>query len=395
MRAALGIAAAVAALAAAAPTAAQGPQNVAVSHGRPGFVVAPGALPSVEASLRILRARHAAAPPGSVEGADAGYVLRLAARHLRGGPAGRRSTVSRTVRVNGWWLRRGARAPAQRVIVRDPDGVLSTYWAGRGFAVNPVASTGRWGGLNRSLSPEALADALLPFAVARRSGPRRFLLWEYYDVPDRPGAIRPGASGMAQSRMAQLLARAYYRTGEPRYAEAARGALAAFAVPVDRGGVMSPVGIPPSPWYVERAYPGDSPWKGAALNGFMVSILNLRSAAGLLEARPRPLASGPREGRRRPRAPQSARSAAMARGLAERGAATLQRFLPLHDTGAWSLYGLLTPGHPWRGFPADYAYHCYHVRLLRQLAVVEPGRGFRATARRWAGYAVRRGTPCA
>ena len=395
MRAAPWIAAAVAALAAAAPAAAQGQEQAAVSHGRPGFVVAPGALPSVEASLHILRARHAAAPPGSVERADAGYVLRLAGRHLRGGPAGRRSTVARTVRVNGWWFRRGARAPAQRVIVRDPDGVLSTHWAGRGFAVNPVATTGRWGGLNRSLSPEALADALLPFAVARRAGPRRFLLWEYYDVPDRPGAIRPGASGMAQSRMAQLLARAYYRTGEPRYADAARGALAAFAVPVDRGGVVSPVGIPPSPWYVERAYPGESPWKGAALNGFMVSILNLRSAAGLLETRPRPLASGPRETRRRPRAPQAARSAAMARGLAERGAATLQRFLPLHDTGAWSLYGLLTPGYPWRGLPADLGYHCYHVRLLRQLAVVEPGRGFRATARRWAGYAARRGVPCA
>ena len=85
----------------------------------------------------------------------------------------------------------------------------------------------------------------------------------------------------------------------------------------------------------------------------------------------------------------------MARGLAERGAATLQRFLPLHDTGAWSLYGLLTPGYPWRGLPADLGYHCYHVRLLRQLAVVEPGRGFRATARRWAGYAARRGVPCA
>ena len=175
------------------------------------------------------------------------------------------------------------------MIARDPGGVLSTYWEGRGFAVNPVATAGRWQGLNEGLTPEALADALIPLGVQRRHGARRFLLWEYYDVPDQPGVIRPGASGMAQGRIAQLMARAYHRTGEQRFADAARLALTAFTVPVNAGGVLSPVawpvGVRPMPWYVERAYPGASPWKGAALNGFMVTLLNL--------ARHRAAARGP------------------------------------------------------------------------------------------------------
>ncbi len=230
--------------------------------------------------------------------------------------------------------------------------------------------------------------------MQRRHGARRFLLWEYYDVPDQPGVIRPGASGMAQGRIAQLMARAYHRTGEQRFADAARLALTAFTVPVDAGGVLSPVawpvGVRPMPWYVERAYPGASPWKGAALNGFMVTLLNLHATAPMLAGRPvrrpgQPLAE---------RAPGAAKTAVMVRALAERGEATLARYLPLHDTGSWSLYGLLTPGYPWRGFLADAGYHCYHVRLLRQLAPLAPGRGFAVVADRWAGYAIRAGVRC-
>ena len=171
-------------------------------------------------------------------------------------------------------------------------------------------------------------------------------------MPDRPGVIRPGASGMAQGRIAQLMARAYHRTGEQRFAEAARLALEAFTVPVDAGGVLSPVawplGVRPMPWYVERAYPGASPWKGAALNGFMVTLLNLRAVAPLLGSRPNPLEAGPPDQRARERAPGAEQAGDLARALALRGERTLKRYLPLHDTGTWSLYGLLTPGRKWR-----------------------------------------------
>ena len=77
------------------------------------------------------------------------------------------------------------------------------------------------------------------------------------------------------------------------------------------------------------------------------------------------------------------------------GERTLQRYLPLHDTGSWSLYGLSTPGWAWRTHVADAGYHCYHVTLLRQLDRQAPGYGFGEWAAKWDGYARRAGLNCA
>jgi hypothetical protein len=156
-------------------------------------------------------------------------------------------------------------------------------------------------------------------------------------------------------------------------------------VDVDGGGVRTMVstapGQAPMTWYVERAYPGESPWKGAALNGFMVTLLNLRGTAALLRASPGPGADGPA-------------AAQLATDLADAGARTLGRHLADHDTGAWSLYGLLTPGRPWRTYLADLNYHCYHVRLLQQLALPYPDLGFGDVASRWDGYVADAGLAC-
>jgi hypothetical protein len=140
-------------------------------------------------------------------------------------------------------------------------------------------------------------------------------------------------------------------------------------------------GQPPAPWYVERAYPDESPWKGAALNGFMVTLLNLRGAAATLD--------GPGG---EPRV--TATAVALARRLADRGARTLARHLADHDSGSWSYYGLMTPGRAWRTHLADLNYHCYHVRLLERLATAYPGLPFHATAARWLGYVDRAGARC-
>ena len=146
-------------------------------------------------------------------------------------------------------------------------------------------------------------------------------------MPDKPGTIRPGASGMAQGRLAQLMARAYHRTGDHRFADAARGALASFTVPVARGGVVSevadPAGAPKMPWYVERAYPGANPWKGAALNGFMVTLLNLHATAPLLRARPESRGGGPSETRTRTRAAGAQEAGDLALDLMRTGEQTL------------------------------------------------------------------------
>ncbi len=351
-------------------------------------VPAAEALTGHDPARRALVAALAAAARGSAEEADIRRSLALWGTYLGPGapaaPPGRRATIARGLRANAWWFaRRGS--PAARVLLRDEDGVILTYRRGQGFAVNPVATTGRWRGLNDDVPAEALAAALMEMGVARAAGERRFLAWEYYDVADDPGAIRPGTSGMAQARVALLMAHATARTGDPRFEAAALDALSAFVVPVNEGGVRTRVatgrGQEPAPWYVERAYPGESPWKGAALNGFMVTLLNLRGTAAALD----------RDG---PEPPASAAAIALARDLADRGAATLERHLADHDSGSWSYYGLLTPGRPWRSYLADLNYHCYHVRLLAALAEPFPRRGFAETAARWQGYVDEAGASC-
>ncbi|HEX2504006.1 MAG TPA: D-glucuronyl C5-epimerase family protein, partial [Miltoncostaeaceae bacterium] len=352
------------------------------------------AIPAAEASTgrdparRALVAALASAAPGSAEDADIRRQLGLWSAYLApdaaAAPQGRRATIARAVRANAWWFAaRGS--PSGRVLLRDEDGVILTYRPGQGFAVNPVATTGRWGGLNDDVPAGALAAALMEMGVERVAGDRRFVAWEYYDVADDPAAIRPGTSAMAQGRVALLMAHAHARGGDPRFERAALDALAAFVVPVDRGGVRSMVATAPTqepaPWYVERAYPDESPWKGAALNGFMVTILNLRGAAAVLD-------------RGRAESRVSATAIALARDLADRGAVTLERHLADHDSGSWSYYGLLTPGRPWRSYLADLNYHCYHVRLLGALAEPYPERSFGATAARWQGYVDRAGAAC-
>ncbi len=150
------------------------------------------------------------------------------------------------------------------------------------------------------------------------------------------------------------------------------------------------------PWYVERAYPSANPWQGAALNGFMVTLLNLRSSARLLRSEPRPLAIGPAALRRRPRAPGAATAAgprARWPSAASRPCGTTCRCT---TPARWSIYMLYRPGFAWRAYLADATYHCYHVALLRQLAKDAPaGRStYVRFADRWAGYARRAGVSC-
>lgn len=350
------------------------------------FVVPAAGLPADAAtaarSLKTVAAAGTASPDTMT---DIGYVLRLQERFGASPLPGRRATVARIVRLNAWWFARRA-SPRGRVLVRDPDGLIYSYSAGHGFAVNPVGTAGRWQGMNDDISGPALAEALMSLGVSQSRGGRAAMTWEYFDVPGRPAEARPGVSGMAQARVGQLLAGAYGATGDLRFARAAGEAIAALAVPVDAGGALTRVAPPGggerSPWYVERAFPGGSPWLGGALNGFMVAILELRTAE-------RALLAGPPE-----HAAEVAPVAVEARRLADEGAASLERFLPLHDSGRWSFYGLLTPGHPWRTYLANETYHCYHVALLVGLSGDYPELSFGATARKWRGYAARAGVAC-
>lgn len=369
------------------PTLVQDPRGVmAVTDG--------GSIPRIQLmsarqSRAVLSRVRSRASRGSCVWRDADFVLRLANRYLRRGqPRARRLTVLRTLRVNAWWYSRSRPQPGRGTTIREPDGVLSTYWECRGFGVNPVATTGRWLKLNSDVTDLQLARAMLSLGVPRRSGTFRFRVWEYYDVPDNPGLIRPGTSGMAQGRVAALFGRGYRATGSKSYLASAALAMRAFAVSVPRGGARQllayPIGTRPSPWFVERAFPGHgNPWRGAALNGFMVSILNLKSISGYLSSTPPTGAL-----------PNAKKWASMADLLAEQGSVTLRRYLPLHDSGSWSYYGMLPTGYPWRSYLAPLNYHCYHLRLLDLLNGNFPGEGYDAWRDKWTGYLTQSGQTC-
>ena len=358
----------------------------AASRPLPQFLVPDGELPADPITATVaLHAAGTRAPTAGTTRADIGHVLELGERFANARLAGRRETVARTVRVNAWWYSR-KRAPATRVLVRDPEGIIYSYAPGRGFALNPVATAGRWQGLNEGFTNVQLATTFLAFGVAEIRGGRRTLNWEYYDIADQPTAIRPGVSAMAQSRVGQLMASAYRSTGDVRFASAAVDAMASLAVDVSAGGTRSMVAYPSgsaaAPWFVERAYPGEDPWKGAALNGLMVTLAELRTAERAL----REPVSGP--------SAEGEAAANEARRLADEGAATLDRYLPAHDSGKWSYYGLLTPGRPFRSYLATATYHCYHITLLRSLAPQYPTLRFGTVAETWAGYAALAGTTC-
>lgn len=366
-------------------------------------------MPAAGRSWSILTSLRRRAAAGSQVRDDLDWVLEFArVAATPGAPDGRRATARRALRFNAWWYSDRS-APDSRVIGRDPDGILLTYRRGHGFMVNPVATIGRWRDLNDEWSPIALAQSLLGMIVARGYNGREWGALEYFDVPGDDRAVRPGTSGMAQARAAQLFSTAWAATRDPRYANAAARVLAAFTVPVDAGGVLAsvkdPAGGPASPWYPERVYPGEDGWTGAALNGFMVSLIELRSAAASLAApaeSPAQSAASDTAAATTPQPPApppassgEAQSAALlARDLADQGVESLVRFLPLHDSGTWSYYGLQTPGRPWRSYLADLNYHCYHVVLLRSLDSLYPTRGLVRVADRWQGYVSARDATC-
>lgn len=368
-----------------------------------------GQLPSPAAALDIVNRLRDRAAPDSRERADLTWLLNLVElSRAPGGPSGRRATADRALRMNAWWYSR-RRAPDDRVIARDPDGVLLTYRRGHGFIVNPVATMGRWRDLNIAWTAPQLADDIAPMMTVRSYAGSYWGALEYYDVPGEPDAVEPGVSAMGQGRAAALFGRAWKMSGNPAYARAAILALNGFRVPVNMGGVANVVryGGKSGPWYPERAYPGKNPWYGAALNGFMATLIGLRGSAGDLAAVPHVAAPADQgdgtgttgtagtTGAADPDAVAQAQAAsALARTLADRGVETLIKFLPLHDSGEWSYYGMLTPGHAWRTNLADLNYHCYHVHLLRSLDTMYPGRGLGQYAARWQRDVDRRGARC-
>ncbi|MGH6919554.1 MAG: D-glucuronyl C5-epimerase family protein, partial [Geminicoccaceae bacterium] len=166
----------------------------------------------------------------------------------------------------------------------------------------------------------------------------------------------PWPSAMAQGRGLSVLMRAWQCTSDERYIAGARRALAAFSVPVARGGVMD-------------AYDGQTTFEEYpaqpaphVLNGMIFALFGLWD---LVRAQP-----------------DDARAAA----IFQRGAATVEALLPRYDTGWWSLYDLYHLEAATPRNPCTAHYHDIHIKQLRVMHAITGRQPFDAFARRWAAY---------
>ncbi|XP_066295809.1 D-glucuronyl C5-epimerase B-like [Branchiostoma lanceolatum] len=166
-------------------------------------------------------------------------------------------------------------------------------------------------------------------------------------------------SAMAQGQAMSTLTRAFGRTSDRRYLDAALRGTRPFRVPSENGGVLA-VFMDRHRWYEE--YPTTP--SSFVLNGFIYSLIGLYD---LQQAAP------PGEGKE-------------AAELFAEGMRSLKAMLPLYDTGAGTVYDLR---HFMLGIAPNIArwdYHTTHVNLLQLLVSIDPDPVLAGTLRRWVGY---------
>jgi heparosan-N-sulfate-glucuronate 5-epimerase len=163
-------------------------------------------------------------------------------------------------------------------------------------------------------------------------------------------------SAMAQGEGASLFARLHLETGEERWADAARRAVAAMRLPSAEGGVQA--SLDGAAWPEE--YPTDPP--SCVLNGGIFALWGLYDVGVAL-------------------ADQDVRR------QFEQGADMLAANLHRWDTGYWSRYDLFP--HPVMNVASSF-YHALHTSQLEAMHVIAPRAEFEAAARRFARYSQRR-----
>jgi hypothetical protein len=163
----------------------------------------------------------------------------------------------------------------------------------------------------------------------------------------------PWASGITQGQGASLFVRMHEQTGEERFADAAKRALASLWKPQPAGGLGGELGGLPWP----EEYP-TAP-QSHVLNGAMFALWGMRDVAvGLGDAE----------------------AAARFEAGVDSVAANLHRY----DTGSWSLYSLYP--HPVRNRASSF-YHSLHIYQLTAMGILAPRPEFEQARIRWQGYA--------
>ncbi|MEA2194703.1 MAG: hypothetical protein QOG42_1137, partial [Solirubrobacteraceae bacterium] len=271
--------------------------------------------------------------------------------------ASRLAPVFLTLRRNReFWTTRPLPAPRSRLSFRG-DPVVFEYYAGRGLAIQPLASFGRANALAASClragaryrcRPAALRR-LLDRMLALGSERGGFLAWEHFFAFG--SGAPPWISAMTQATGAQALARGgrALATGArgASYMRAARRALGAFEAPTPLGVVVA---TGRDVRYTMYSFaPGLR-----VLNGELQTLIGLRDVARI--------SASARAGRLFARAEPAARRAV--RGF---------------DTGAWSLYSA-------QGRESTLSYHRLLAGFLGGLCRRTGARTYCAAGRRFERY---------
>lgn len=288
--------------------------------------------------------------------AELGAVVRMASRLA----AARMLTPSRlepvflTIRRNReFWTGRPLPRPGARVTFpRDP--VVFEYYAGRGLAIQPLASFGKANALAGSCLRSAARYRCRPAALRRllermvSLGTERggFLAWEY--LVAFGGGAPPWISGMTQATAAQALARGRRALARgARYAHAARRALGAF----DRS---PPLGVAVASRGGRRYAMYSFAPRLRIYNGELQALIGLRDVARISRSR-------------------------RAQRLFERAEPAARRSVAALDTGAWSLY---SEG----GAESSLEYHRLVARFLDGMCSRTGARTYCAAGRRLDRY---------
>src|SRR5690606_6368149 len=179
-------------------------------------------------------------------------------------------------------------------------------------------------------------------------------VWRYHcDFTFADGILKsPWVSALAQGQGISVLTRAHQLTGERRYLDRARQALAPLLVPLSEGGVRSRID---GRWDFLEEYPLPRPRH--TLNGFLYAMVGLVDLAAVL--------------------PEAAEEVGLP-ALTESLVHNLHRW----ELGYWSAHDAHRTANG-RPNPATVHYHSIHAAQLRWLGARLDEPVLRATAERW------------
>ena len=245
-------------------------------------------------------------------------------------------------RNRAWWAAAPIPAPGARTEFAGSR-IVWQHYPGQGLQIQWLGTFGKANGLwmakDHDEDLRALLDEALGLAVARAGG----IAFEYLFIFD--GGRPPWVSSLAQGTALSALSRAAVRLADPRYADAARGALGIFRTRPPAG-VRVPTAA--GAHYLQYSYAPNL----RIVNGFTQSLNGLHDFAAI---------NNDDEGH----------------ALFDAGEAELRAELPMFDTGAWSLYSRLGPSGP----ESDLNYHKLLRDFLRGLCERMTGDRDRAAAR--------------